>query len=68
MARKVKVWLDTGVSIHSAFKQEMSIDEFGYNEDEWNDLDMDDQFQIILDMCYGFGWGVEFVDDAQHED
>lgn len=63
MTKKVRIWLDTGVNIHSAFKDEMDEDEFGMTEEEWGAMDMDEQFQYVLDMCYGFDWGVSFEDE-----
>lgn len=64
--KKVKVWLDTGASIHSAFREELSVEEFGFTEEEWNGMDEGDQFDIVTDMCIGFDWGVVFVDEEEN--
>ena len=66
--KKVKVWLDSGANIHSRNEDEFeSEEEFGFTEEEWNDLSPQEQFETVIDYCYGFDWGVEFVEQPEQE-
>ena len=63
MSKKVKVWVDSGANIHSRNENEMTEDDFGMTEEEWNDLPEEEKFSTVLEFCYGFDWGVKFVSE-----
>lgn len=63
MSKKVKYWCDSGANIHSCREGEITLDELGITEDEWNSMSVDDKEKMMRDVALErLDWGYELVD------
>lgn len=60
MADGIKVWLDSGANIHSCNRQELTWEELGITEEEWDAKSEDEQEEIAKDIAFSYSdWGFE---------
>ena len=52
MARKFKVWLDSGANIHSKRQVTIGLDELGIDDDEWDEMSDDDTDEAMKEMPF----------------
>lgn len=63
MTKKFKVWLDSGANIHSKLEQEISLDDIGYTDAEWDELSDDDKEKEMREIAfYRADWGFDEID------
>ncbi len=59
MTKKFEVWLDSGANIHSCRKQVVSLDEIGYSEEEWDEMDDEQKDEVMREIAFQnseWGW------------
>ena len=52
MARKFKVWLNSGANIHSKYETTVSLDEFGISDEEWDQMTEEQRDEIMRDAAF----------------
>tara|TARA_R110000868_G_scaffold227023_4_gene479970 strand:+ start:97 stop:294 length:198 start_codon:yes stop_codon:yes gene_type:complete len=63
MARKFKVWLDSGANIHSKRQVTISLGEIGIEDDEWDEMSEDDRDEVMKEIAFDHSdWGYAEVD------
>jgi hypothetical protein len=60
MAYNILYWCDSGANCDSCYRDEISTDELGLTEKEWDDLSEDVQAGIMRDIALdGMEWGYQ---------
>ena len=49
MAKKFKVWLDSGANVHSAYKQEIELD---MTDEEWDAMTEDEKDEYMREIAF----------------
>lgn len=63
MSKKFKVWLDSGANIHSCFKTEISLDELGIDDLDWESMSDEEKDDVMRDIAFErSGWGYDEID------
>ncbi len=58
MSRKFTIWLDSGANIHSKREQEISLDEIGISDDDWEQMSEDEKDDTMRDIAWDRSdWG-----------
>lgn len=50
--RTFEVWMDSGANIHSRRKVEVTLEELGYSEKDWNALSESSREEIMKDIAF----------------
>lgn len=53
--RKFKVWLDSGANIHSMKTQEVTLEELGYTDDEWDSMEDWQKEKVMFEVIMNWG-------------
>lgn len=69
MAKRFKVWLDSGANCESAYEQIVSTDDLGMTDGEWDDLDEDKKERIMREIAFdNSDWGFRELADGDDGD
>lgn len=61
---KFKVWLDSGANIHSCYDQEITLQEIGVSEEDWQGMTEDEQEEVMRDIAWSrMDWGYREIED-----
>lgn len=52
---KVIFYCDSGANIHSRKEEEIDLEEWGIEDDEWTEMDWKEQHEIIEEWAYNNG-------------
>lgn len=64
MARKFRVWLNSGANIHSKYETVVDLADLGV-EDDWDDMPEGDRDEIMRDIAFDRSdWGYEEINKA----
>jgi hypothetical protein len=59
---KYKVWLDSGANIKSCREQEITVEELGYSDEEWNEKSNQDQEDELKQVAFDHAdWGFQLI-------
>ncbi|EOI3502488.1 hypothetical protein ACMSZU_001079 [Cronobacter dublinensis] len=63
MARKFKVWLDSGANIHSKYEQVVDLeDDLGISDEEWEQMLDGRKEEVMRDVAWDrMEWGFEEI-------
>lgn len=62
MSKRFRVYLDSGANIHSKYEQEISLDDLGITDEEWDEMDDDEQTEVMKDIAWErVEWGFEEI-------
>lgn len=65
MSKVFKVWLDSGANCKSCRAINVSLEELGYTDEEWEDMSEVDQEEIMREIAFEQAeWGWTEVGDA----
>jgi hypothetical protein len=65
---KLKVWLDSGVNIHSTHYQIIDLDELGFTLEEWNELPEAVQENMAREIAFNYAdWGFQIINTEGDE-
>ena len=63
MSKGLKVWLDSGANCESCHRQELTWDELGITEEEWDAKPEEEQTEIAKETAFNYSdWGFEKID------
>ncbi len=63
MAKKFKVWLDSGANNDSCHEQTVSLDDIGISDDEWAAMSEDEREQEMREIAFeASDWGFIEID------
>lgn len=66
MARKFKVWLDSGANNQSKYETETTLDELGVTEDQWDALSDAEKDNLMRDVAFEHGdWGYSEINEGE---
>lgn len=58
MSKVLKVWCDSGANVHSCFKTEVRVSEFGLTDEEWDALTECQKDEYVKDVAWQrLEWG-----------
>jgi hypothetical protein len=58
MSQGLTIWLDSGANIHSKMEQNITWDELGLTEKEWDKMKPHSQEKLAKDIAFAFSdWG-----------
>jgi hypothetical protein len=55
----IKYWCDSGANIHSKYEGEITVDEQGFTDEEWQALSEDEKEEIMKESAFerlDWGW------------
>ncbi|TJY57152.1 hypothetical protein E4T66_17220 [Sinimarinibacterium sp. CAU 1509] len=68
MAKKFKIWLDSGANAHSCSYRVISLDDIGLSDDAWDAMSEDEQEDRMKEVAWErMEWGFEEVDSDEDE-
>lgn len=56
---KFEVWLDSGANIHSMYRQEITLEEYGLTKAEWDHATNMEKEELMRDIAFArsdWGW------------
>ena len=63
MSKKIIYWCDSGANIHSCRKDETTLEELGFTEDEWFAMTEDKRDDVMREIALDrLDWGYELED------
>lgn len=66
MARKFKVWLDSGANNQSKYVTETTLDELGVTEDQWDAMREAEKDNLMRDVAFEHGdWGYREITEGE---
>lgn len=59
---KFKVWLNSGANIHSEYSVEVTTEELGLTESEWDELSEDEKEETMKEIAFERAeWGFKII-------
>jgi len=58
MSKTIKFWCDSGANIHSCKRGEITTDELGFSDCEWDEIPEEEKEEIMKEYALdGLDWG-----------
>lgn len=66
MSVKIRYWLDSGANSLSTFKDEVSLEDLGLTEPEWDALSEEEKEELIRPLAFDRSdWGFRLVEGRE---
>lgn len=66
--RKIKFWLDSGANAFSCYEQELSFEDIGISEEEWDAMNDDEKDTFAREIAWErMDWGYQEIRDENEE-
>lgn len=63
MSKTFEIWLDSGANIHSCYKQEISLEELGMTDEEWDAMSDEERDEMMREIAFDRSdWGYREID------
>jgi hypothetical protein len=49
---RIKVWCDSGANIYSSREAEIDVADWGYTDEEWNNLTGDEKYDTVMQWAW----------------
>lgn len=58
MTIKIKWWCDSGANIHSCLRDEITTDDLGISDEEWNEMSEESKIDLMREIALDrLDWG-----------
>jgi predicted Fe-S protein YdhL (DUF1289 family) len=68
MSKTFRVWLDSGANVHSCYRQIISLDELGIEDEEWDSMSEEEREDVMREIAWDrMDWGFQEIQEGEEE-